>query len=260
MNGLFIVGYWNSGTTLLTDVLRKHPDLVLKKGRFLPNLEERTIQKLFDKIGTPFFDFGDYSDVILNGFTNYRTPQWSAEQSATFRKMFDRHFSVAAEKQLLLKNPWLFFYKEWIDKQFSRDNIKKIVILRNGYSQAVSKDYWMRGELPPERQLTARSIFWRNAMELYFETWFTDPQCLTLRYENLCTHPEETIRSICSFLAIPFEPLQSKLPDAFVNRMTKWNQLEPALQQQVFQEIKVVQNKLDAAFPLKTQLDILENT
>ena len=260
MNGLFIVGYWNSGTTLLTDVLRKHPDLSLKKGRFLPNLEERTLQKLFSKMGTPFFDFGDYSEVIENGFANYRSPEWSEEQMHTFRKMFDRHFSVSPGQHLLLKNQWLFFYKEWIDRQFAKDNIKKIVILRNGYAQAVSKDYWMRGDLPPEKQLVARSIFWRKAMEYYFETWYKDPDCLTLRYENLCTHPEDTIETICSFLSLPFEPLQRKLPEAFVNRMTKWLQLEPAFQQQVIQEIKGVQNRIDDAFPLKTALEFFENT
>jgi hypothetical protein len=97
-------------------------------------------------------------------------------------------------------------------------------------------------------------------MEYYFETWYKDPDCLTLRYENLCTHPEDTIETICSFLSLPFEPLQRKLPEAFVNRMTKWLQLEPAFQQQVIQEIKGVQNRIDDAFPLKTALEFFENT
>ena len=140
MNIVFIVGYWNSGTTLLTDILRKHPTLKLKKARYKPNLEERTIRKILKKLGTDFFDFGDYSEVIANGFKNYKQPQFDENQRYKFRKSFNWYFGVSKSHRLLLKNPFLFFFNNFIEENFATDTVKKIVILRNGYSQAVSKD------------------------------------------------------------------------------------------------------------------------
>jgi len=250
MEGIFIVGYWNSGTTLLTDVLRKHPKLSLKKGRFLPNLEERSTQKLMRKEGSDFFDFGDYSDVINNKFKNYPQPDWDATKIKSFQKGFRRIFETRNSKILLLKNPWLFFYEEWINRIFSNDAIKKIVILRNGYSQAVSKDYWLKSEQEPKEELEARTKFWKIAIERYFETWHNDPDCLTIRYENLCTNPEETIKEVCDFCSIDYASISKKIPDAFENRMTRWQELDPDLKSIVIKELRNIQLKMDKNFPL----------
>ncbi len=250
MKSLFIVGFWNSGTTLLVDILRKHPTLKLKKARYKPNLEERTIRKILKKVGTDFFDFGDYSEVIENGFKNYHQPQLDEKQKKRFRKSFVWHFGVSKNKMLLLKNPWLFYFQDFIADNFKEDNMKKIVILRSGYSQVVSKDYWLRDKENPEKRLISRAIFWQKSMERYFETWYKDPDCLTIRYENLCTHPEEITRQVCTFLGLPFEPLKNSLPPAFENRMTKWNQLEDRLKAEVDQHIKDIQAKIDEHFPV----------
>ncbi len=250
MKALFIVGYWNSGTTLLVDILRKHEVLKLRKARYKPNLEERTIKKILKKMGTDFWDFGDYSEVIEHGFDRYEEPQFDEHQRKRFRRIFQFHFWVRSSKILLLKNPWLFFFKKFIDTNFENDTIKKIVILRNGYSQAVSKDYWLRGNHDSKKHLVARTIFWKKSMELYFETWYKDEHCLTIRYENLCSNPEKVIREVCQFLEIPFEPLQDQLPKAFENQMTKWEQLDEALKMKVTEEIKDIQLRLDTAFPL----------
>ena len=66
MKALFIVGYWNSGTTLLVDVLRKHPILSLRKARYKPNLEERTIKKILKRLDSDFWDFSDEYVVQKN--------------------------------------------------------------------------------------------------------------------------------------------------------------------------------------------------
>lgn len=250
MKSLFIVGFWNSGTTLLVDILRKHPILKLKKARFKPNLEERTIRKILKKLGTDFFDFGDYSEVIANGFDNYEQPKFDETQREKFRKSFLWHFGVSKDKMLLLKNPWLFYFQDFIAENFVQDDMKKIVILRNGYSQVVSKDYWLRDKENPEGRLIARSVFWQKSMEHYFKTWHNDPDCLTIRYENLCGHPEQVTEQVCDFLGVPFQPLIKSLPAAFENRMTKWNQLEDRLKVQVSEHVEAMQAKIDEHFPL----------
>jgi hypothetical protein len=251
MKALFIVGYWNSGTTLLVDVLRKHPVLSLRKARYKPNLEERTIKKILKRLRSDFWDFSDeYVDVIENGFKNYKEPDFDEGQRLRFRKIFRWHFWVRKRKVLLLKNPWLFYFNSFIDNVFAEDEIKKVVILRNGYSQAVSKDYWLKGTDNPEKHLIARAIFWKKSMERYFDTWYKDENCLTIRYENLCGNPEKVVRDVCAFLEIPFEPLKDKLPNAFENRMTKWESLDTELKQSIENELDDIQLKIDKEFPI----------
>lgn len=251
MNIVFIVGYWNSGTTLLTDILRKHPELKLKQARYKPNLEERKIRKILKQLNTDFFDFGDYSEVIANGFVNYQQPKFNEEERKKFRRAFDWAFGVSKRKHLLLKNPYLFFFNDFIEENFATDKVKKIVILRNGRAQAVSKDYWLRDKENPEKRLISRAIFWRKAMERYFETWYHDPNCLTIRYENLCKRPNAIIQQVCSFLDLPFSPIKDNLPVAFENRMTNWEKLEKHLKQQVVEQVQEIQDKIDAQFPVK---------
>ncbi len=66
---VFIVRYWNSGTTLLVDVLRKHPAFAFKRARFKPNLEDRTIIKILRRFDAGFIKLDDYyREINQNGF------------------------------------------------------------------------------------------------------------------------------------------------------------------------------------------------
>ena len=143
MNALFVVGFWNSGTTLLIDVLQKHPNLSLRKARYKPNLEERTIKKILNKLGADFWDFSDtYEEVVQNGFKNYHEPKLSESQQIRFKKIFKWHFWVRKPKILLLKNPYLFYFYNFINTTFKEDNIKKVIILRNNTYTIIIIFFW----------------------------------------------------------------------------------------------------------------------
>ena len=60
--------------------LTQTSDLHLARGRRLPNLEERSIEKLFLKAELHFHQFGDYSEVLAHGFENYHSPHWNKDQ------------------------------------------------------------------------------------------------------------------------------------------------------------------------------------
>ncbi|MDX2248262.1 MAG: sulfotransferase [Bacteroidia bacterium] len=252
MKAIFIVGYWNSGTTLLVDILRKHPQICLRRARFKPNLEERTLAKILRKMGTGFISLeSDYATVIREGFVNYREPRFDAETREKFRKIFDRKFAVSPDQTLLLKNPWLFFMPDFIDQNFASDDLKKIIILRDGPGQIVSKDYWKRNLENPEQQLYARAKFWVRSMEYFFEKWHQKPNTLTLRYENFCHNPIAFTRNICDFAQVS-QPHKfiTPIPLQFSNRQTNWNQLNPAYRDNVNAIIKDMQTKLDLHFPV----------
>ena len=252
MKALFIVGHWNSGTTLLVDLLRKHPDLALKKARYKPNLEETSTQKLLARQGYPLIDFGhDYDRVLEHqGFDYWQQPQLSPQELAKFQKRWYRKFAPSKGKMLLWKNPWLFFYPQFIDQAFSQDMLRKVYILRDGHSQVVSKDYWKRTDGDAAAKLIARAHFWVYCMEWFFQTWDQDPDCLTLRYESVTGQPEASMRQICDHAGLDFSPLEAHLPPALENRLKNWNRLEPGLQAEVEAIIMPMQERIDARFPV----------
>ncbi|MGB0430450.1 MAG: sulfotransferase [Bacteroidia bacterium] len=250
-NAVFIVGYWNSGTTLLVDVLRKHPDLAFKRARWKPNLEDRTIIKILRKFNAGFIKLENYyTEINNNGFYNYQEPNFDENSKKRFVKLFNNKYGVKKSKTLLLKNPWLWFMYNFINSNFSGWNIKKIVIIRDGAMQTASKDYWLR-VAEPERMLLARAKFWVRSMEYYFKYWFNDNQTLSIRYENLCHHPRETLIEICSFLGLDYDKIAEHTPAILENRRDKWNAIDKNLRFQVEEITADMQQKVDLSIPLK---------
>lgn len=252
MKSIFIVGYWNSGTTLLVDILRKHPQIRLRRARFKPNLEERTLTKILRKFDAGFIRLeNDYETIIREGFVHYQEPHFDKLTHQQFRKVFDRKFAVPADYTLLLKNPWLFFMPAFLEENFGGDDIHKIIILRDGPGQIVSKDYWKRNTENPEHQLYARAKFWVRSMEYFYDHWYQKPDTLTLRYENFCNHPTAFTQQICDFAQLPFpNHFSTQLPVKLDNRKTNWNQLDPTYRENVIEIIQDMQARLDIDFPV----------
>lgn len=246
---IFITGYWNSGTTLLVDILRKHPEVRLRRARYKPNLEERTIVKILRKLGEDFIHLDpDYTNILQNGFSQYHQPFQTEQNRIAFRKIFDRKFRVPEDKVLLLKNPWLFFMPDFLDQTFADIRPGKIIILRDGPGQVVSKDYWKRNTENPEHQLLARAKFWVKAMEYYFAHWYQREDTLTLSYDHLCNNPAMVIQQICEFSGIPFDPLAPTLPGHYHNRRTNWKNLDEELQEKVLSIVSPMQERIGAMF------------
>lgn len=247
---VFIVGYWNSGTTLLVDVLRKHPDFAFKRARFKPNLEDRTIVKILRKFDAGFIELKDYyREINVNGFKNYNEPNFSQDDKEKFTRIFNRKYGVGQKKTLLLKNPWLWFMHDFIQTHFIDWNIKKIVIVRDGAMQSVSKDYWLKAD-DPDKMLLSRAKFWVRSMEYYFDHWHQKEDTITIRYENLCYQPRETLIQLCDFMKVDFSKIQAHVPALLENRRDKWDKLSPNLQLQVEEITGDMQRKIDDLFPV----------
>lgn len=230
MQILFIVGYWNSGTTLLVDLLRKHPALRLRRARYKPNLEDRSMVKILRRMGGDFIRFDEnYQTVIEQGFGHYHEPAFDAEKRKTFRRRFGQKYRVSPQQWLLLKNPWLWFMPKFLKQNFAQDEVRYLVILREGSMQAVSKDYWLRNTEDPEAKLMARGRFWVRAMEYFYQHWHGREDVWVMRYENLCADTEGEMKRLCQWLGLDFAPLAPTLPSNLSNRTDKIDQLEPHL-------------------------------
>lgn len=246
----FIVGYWNSGTSLLVDLLRRHPDIQLRRARFKPNLEERTTIKLLRKQGFDFIDIrNNYSRVLDNGFEAHREPVMNKDQLAVFRNEFEKKFKVSEEKWLLIKNPWWFFFPNFIQEVFEPYELRTISILRNGKNQVVSKDYWLKNTETPERKLLARTRFWAKCIDYYEDNWLEREGHLDLRYETLCQQPKASLEACFAHLEVEPGLYKKELPTLPQEKLKNWDALDPNLKSEVLKFIEPAQKKLDNILP-----------
>lgn len=250
MQALFIVGFWNSGTTLLTKLLKQHPDLRLRKAAFKPNLEERKTRKILWKLGTDYHDFTNMADVVTDGFIHHPEPNLSDKDVAYYQKAFHRAFSVPDDKVLLLKQPYMFYLPKTLDRFHEFDDVKYVIILRNGYSQAASKDYWKTETDDPEEKLYVRAGFWKQSMAFFYEHWAPRADVFTLRYENLCTYTNRSVEAVCEFAGLDFEKLRPSMPDDLKIRLDKWEQLPDSYKANMHDKIHDMVEQVDADYPI----------
>lgn len=250
MNNLFIVGYWNSGTTLLVDLLRKHPELKLRHARYKPNLEDRSLVKMLRRLGHDFIRFEPrYQRVNEQGWDWYQQPQLDEKQQKRFRRMFLRHYKVKPPQWLLLKNPWLWFMPDFLRENFSEDQMRYVVIIREGGMQAASKDYWLRDKENPEALLMARGKFWVRAMEYFYEHWHGRSDVYVMRYEILCADPVGQVEALLQWIDLEVEPLKPHLPTKLTNRTDKIDNLSAELKSQLLDIIAPMQEQIDRDYP-----------
>lgn len=243
MNGLLITGFWNSGTTLLVDLLRKHPQLQLTRGRWLPNLEERSTRRWL-KDG--FIQLGDaYQPILEGGWEAHQEPDLSAPEIRDFRRKFGWTFWTLPRKQLLSKNPWWFFVPELFQKVFTNDDMKYLIVFREGIHQVVSKHYWQKGPLSEEEMLICRAKFWAMCVDYYESHWHGREDVLTLDYAQICANPSAEISRICSHLDLDCTSLLPRLPSTLENRTAHWDNLDARLQSIVLEIVSPAQQKLD---------------
>jgi hypothetical protein len=245
-----IVGYWNSGTTLLVDILRKHPDFKLGHSRFKANIEDREIAKMLQKVGYNLIRLGDYSEINENGFKGYVEPALNESEKKEFLNLFMGKYGLKS-KTLLLKNPWLFYMPNFLQNVFSDFNTRKLIILRDGNSQIVSKDYWLRNTDDPEQKLYTRAKFWVRSMEYLFDNWIGREDTMILRYENLCSNPKSWISKICHFYNIDDAPLTKKLPEYYENRLGKLQSLDKKYFENMNAITLPMQEKIEKYFPVE---------
>ena len=259
IDGVFIVGYWNSGTTMLADLLDRHPRLSLRRARWKKNnLEENITKRFLRSLGYdyPVFTHAYYKQILKHGYHKSDELTLNAGEIKNFRKKFKRNFFVLPKNKVLIKNTFMFLVKRFLDETFEHDRIKKIIILRNIFSQSVSRDNWRNGD--PEENLIDRCRFWNRNMEYFFKHWHNDPETFIFRYENFCQKPEEHLQKLCRFLDVDSSPLQNRAPQV-ENRMERWFNLDQKYKDIVIKETTTMQKKMDFYYPLISESDNPQN-
>lgn len=199
---VFIVGCYNSGTTLLSELMSRHPDIsgIPTEGHFITD----QFVKDFD-IGLPRM-WVDREDMFR------LTEDDEGPDVVRLKKEWGMRLDLS-RKVLLEKSPPNAARTRWFQKHF--ENAHFIGLVRNGYAVAEGisrkgdpkhiKDGW-----PIERSAWqwARSneVLEQDAEHLEHFTW--------VKYEDLAADPKGTLNRLAEFLGLPPFP-ESAYADSF---------------------------------------------
>lgn len=251
-NPIFIVGTPRSGTTLLSMILNKHsairisPEthfffecvsrkypITLKKlvnqneilARRLVNnpLSKDFKKKLIEDIIFPNFDWSQDSLSLLD-------MQSSGKQ---FLEFLLEHDAVRHNKTVFgEKTPGHLFFVPSIKQLFPRAKIVHIIRDPRAVSLSTRKAWPMNSDWRVAASLDCFSWEIYTKIGAYYQTVYPRDY-LEMRYETLLMEPERSIRQLCAFLNVEFEPCMVndgyKIPPNFSLSVEPWKRksLEP---------------------------------
>lgn len=201
----FIVGVGRSGTTLLASMLNRHPMVaVTSETHFFRLLEQaggwKAIQRNWPE-GAIAFLSGLHHFYLLNVDPKQVVERINQPSVGSLFKALGDTYAEQSNKPLWIeKTPLHIRYLDAIRAIFPSSPILHIV--RDGRDVALSlcKVDWANDSYVQNLHRWGREL--DNA-----ETFFKDDNVtLTISYENLLKNPNQTLKKICDFLAISFEP------------------------------------------------------
>lgn len=180
---VFIVGCYNSGTTLLHDLLASHPEVgsLPQEGQFLT--DQLPVPR---DLGLPRLWALDPARFYLD-----ETMGQSIDVTA-LKRQWGAHYDDPQRPVLLEKSPTNAARIRWLEKHFEEASF--IAIIRDGY--AVTAGIRRKAGHPIE--MAARQ--WAVSNEIMFRDLATAKRQRIVHYEDLTARPDEVMGSLLGFL------------------------------------------------------------
>lgn len=212
----FILGVPRSGTTLLTVLLNNHSRLFLDKKAIAIrtlNFRQRVEQAHKEDPGAGpqvQWKVEAAKDERLNDFLHW--PLLDDQPGITLRQFVEQSFAVLARargKQVFGdKSPDAVERLPELLSLFPESKV--IVVVRDARPNVLSL---VKRQYMPLRVAAQRWKDW-NAAAAAALSWLGPDRFLRIRYEDLLREPELTLKTVCTFLGVEFEPEQLNLAAA----------------------------------------------
>jgi hypothetical protein len=233
---LFLVGIWRSGTSLLYTLMNQHPEIALLYEADLPMLRPLFFLGRHKAEWLARWDFWNDSLKRHRIAVENIEPQSATVQGATAAAY--REFAVSRGADVWgEKSPNWFDRLSSVAKDFP--DARFIAIWRNpadicrSVARAVVQDEWF-----DKRGMMLRCLLGCEAYKVECDRLLAKGVPLhQIRYDDLVRDPEATMRGICQFLDIPFDPRMATLEGA--DRST----IDQAPQHELVRSNQIVANK-----------------
>ena len=214
----FVVGVPRSGTTLLRLQLDAHPDLAIPSetgfGALLADLDgDPTPEELLARIEglSTWADLAVTRDELAAVFVSVNP--WSTAEGlrAYYRWYAARNGKERwGDKTPVHVDHMPLLAATWPEAHF-------IHIIRDGRDVAAS----LRGLpfAPGDGSIEASAAAWRDGIARARRSGAALPHYLEVRYERLVTEPEATLREVCEFIELEFDPAMLNAHERAAARM-----------------------------------------
>jgi len=191
---IFLAGLNRSGTSLLHEIIREHPDITGLTDTGVPEDEGQHLQSVFEP-GSALGGPGNFA-FDKRSYMDESHPLATAENANTILNEWSRYLDLSC-KYIVEKSPPNIVRSRFLQKLFPQSRF--IVILRHPLVVSYATyNKWprTRTSIPSvlEHTLLAYEIFLRDMQRLN--------AVYVLRYEELVHEPQGTINSIFTFLGL----------------------------------------------------------
>lgn len=242
MKIVVIIGHWNSGSTLLTELLSRHPAARPGRARHLPNREERHTRRLLRQLARR------RGSCRRHEWCYYNRPQLDEAELAWFRARLLRRLRPGNGGFALIKNPWLLYGHDLLTHALAGHDVRYVYITRRGANQVTSWNAWFseaRDLAEARVNLMARARLWVDGVETYRHDWAERDDCLAVRYEDLCREPLAALDRLAEFAALRPSVWRPALPREFTISDAKWQALPDCFREEILGITAIAQSWLD---------------
>jgi len=188
---IFIVGCYNSGTTLLSRILEQHPQIagLPDEGQFLTSVLNTPRE-----VGVPRL-WTEKEDLFTIGADEKK------ELAKTVFKDWQKQVSKVKAKYILEKSPSNIARLLWLQNNFP--NSYFIHIVRNGYTVSLGIENSVEEIFGDRENLLAKAANqWQRSNEIFQREQPKLNNVLEISYEALTENPKDTLNKITDFLKI----------------------------------------------------------
>lgn len=260
----YIVGCPRSGTTLLQCILGAHSQItVLPELAYFATMymNRRWWQRLLHMPSTYFASFYNHFLELTNSSSPPIKPIFNFQYAKLYLKALDNIARAQNKAAWLDKTPGYVLYTDIIERYVPA--AKFVHILRNGPDNVASiYDVTLKYPLDPawDWSLQGAIRYWIQCAKASLSCVGKSNHCI-VGYTDLVEDTEATIRHICDFLQVPFEPSMlnnyTNTAERVVEPFEKWKTnvrepiknrngekfqklFSPELQQQILERLSVV--------------------
>jgi hypothetical protein len=203
---IFVVGCYNSGTTLLERILHRHPDIagLPGEGQFLSDAlvtpRDAGVPRLWAQ-KEPLFRFA---------------PDARVAEGARLRADWEAQLDHTSAPFAIEKSPTNAARTIWIQRHFP--GCAFIHIVRNGYAAAMGIHDKVAQKFGERPNLLEKAAYqWVRTLEVLADDRPALQKLIEIRYEDLVIEPTQTINLLLNFLGLPERGERLVSPDYLIH-------------------------------------------